>query len=161
MLCRGRLTTHRDVGESMNDQLVEDRRDGLLLSTDRARVELDRVLEWLVASHWGGSMTRPLLERAIENSVTLGVYDGSRQLSFARAVTDLTTYAYLTDVIVADDARGRGIGKWMVEALINHPDLMALRRIALWTRDARTLYEKFGFSTVTSSSTYMELPKRR
>ena len=144
----------------MNDQLVEDRRDGLLLSTDRARVELDRVLEWLLASHWGADMTRPLLVRAIENSITVGVYDGSRQLSFARAVTDLATYAYLTDVIVADEARGRGIGKWMVASLVEHPDLQGLRRIALWTRDARTLYEQFGFSTVTSSSTYMELPKR-
>lgn len=144
----------------MNDILVELRRGALLLSTDRARVDVDRVLAWLHDSHWGAAMTRPLLERAMENSICVGVYDDARQLAFSRAITDLATYAYLTDVIVAHEARGRGVGKWMVEAIVAHPDLQGLRRIALWTRDARTLYEKFGFSTVTSASTYMELRPR-
>lgn len=145
----------------MNDRLVEERRGELLLSTDRSRIDVDRILALLLASHWGAAMTRPLLERAIDNSICFAVYDGDRQLAFARAVTDLATYAYLTDVIVADEARGRGIGKWMVEAIVAHPDLQGLRRIALWTRDARTLYEKFGFSTVTSASSYMELRTQR
>ena len=148
----------------MDDRLVEERRGALLLSTDRGRVDVDGVLAMLLVSHWGGSMTRPLLERAIEHSVCVGVYDtaaNDRQLAFARAVTDLATYAYFTDVIVADDARGRGIGKWMVGSLVAHPDLQGLRRIALWTRDARTLYEQFGFSTDMPASTYMELRRRR
>ena len=106
-------------------------------------------------------MTRPLLERAIENSVCVGVYRGREQLAFLRAVTDLATYAYLTDVIVADDARGRGIGSWMVEAILAHPDCQGLRRWALWTRDAPWLYRKFGFSTDMPASTYMELRPRR
>ena len=93
----------------------------------------------LRAEHWGGQVTRPILERAIENSVCVGVYDtddDDRQLSFARVVTDLATYAYLTDVIVAPQARGRGIGSWMVEAILAHPDLQGLRRMTLLTRDA-------------------------
>jgi len=102
-------------------------------------------------------MTRPVLERAIENSVCFGVYDATRQLAFARAVTDLATYAYLTDVIVADEVRGRGIGSWMVEAILVHPDLQGLRRIALFTRDARALYERYGFTTDPPTSVYMEL----
>src|SRR5262249_36835835 len=93
---------------------------------------------------------------SIENSVCVAVYDGARQLSFARAVTDLATYAYLTDVIVADDARGRGIGSWMVEALVAHPDLQGLRRMTLLTRDAQALYERLGFSSAPTVSTYME-----
>lgn len=148
----------------MDDRLVEERRGGLLLSTDRARIDVDAVLAMLLVSHWGGAMTRPLLERAIAHSVCVGVYDtdaGQRQLAFARAVTDLATYAYFTDVIVADDARGMGLGKWIVGALVAHPDLQGLRRIALWTRDARTLYEKFGFSTDMPASTYMELRRPR
>ena len=141
----------------MNDRVVEDRRGDLSLSTDRARIQLSELLAMLLASHWGGAMTRSVLERAIENSVCVGVYDANRQLGFARAVTDLATYAYLTDVIVAGDSRGRGIGSWMVEALLAHPDLQGLRRIVLLTRDAPWLYAKFGFTTKMPASTYMEL----
>ena len=140
----------------MNDRVVEQSRDGLTLSTDRARLDVDRVLALLQASHWGGAVTRDVLVRSIENSVCVGVYEGARQLGFARAVTDLATYAYLTDVIVDPEARGRGVGSWMVEALIEHPDLQGLRRMALLTRDAQTLYEKFGFSAKPPRSTYME-----
>jgi GNAT superfamily N-acetyltransferase len=144
----------------VRDQLVERTRGSLRLSTDRRRIDVERVLAMLLVSHWGGRMTKALLERAIENSVCVGVYDSAdadRQLGFARAVTDLATYAYFTDVIVAEPARGRGIGQWMIETLVTHPDLQGLRRIALWTRDARRLYEKFGFSTDMPASTYMEL----
>jgi len=143
----------------MNDQPIEDTRGDLLLSTDRSRIDIEAVLAMLRGSHWAASMTRPHLERAIENSVCFAVYDTSgRQLSFARAVTDLTTYAYLTDVIVAESARGRGIGSWMVETVLVHPDLQGLRRIALWTRNARALYERFGFAPAEiPTSTYLEI----
>jgi ribosomal protein S18 acetylase RimI-like enzyme len=144
----------------VRDQLIERERDGLVLSTDRSRIDGGVVLELLLASHWGGTMTRDRLERAIENSICFGVYDGTRQLGFARVVTDLATYAYLTDVIVAESARGRGIGTWMVEAIVAHPDLAGLRRIALFTRDARALYERFGFTTEPPKSVYMELRSR-
>lgn len=154
----------------MNDQPVERRRDDLVLSTDRDRIDIERVLAWLHASHWGTTMTRSQLERAIEHSLCVCVYRGAQQLGFLRAITDLATYAYITDVIVADDARGKGIGSWMVEATLAHPDLQGLRRFALWTRDAPWLYQKFGFrqfgatpaTAGTPGSTYMELrPGRR
>jgi GNAT superfamily N-acetyltransferase len=143
----------------MDDRTVEEQRGDLLISTDRARIDVDAVLAMLHASHWGGGMSRRSLERAIANSVCVGVYDAAgRQLAFARAVTDLATYAYLTDVIVAEDARGRGLGKWMMEVIIAHPDLQGLRRMALWTRNARGLYEQFGFTTnLPPASTYMEI----
>ncbi|HEY9226323.1 MAG TPA: GNAT family N-acetyltransferase [Gemmatimonadaceae bacterium] len=148
----------------MNDQLVEEVRDGLVLTTDRARIKVDQVLSMLHASHWGAALTRPVLERAIAESLCFSVLDHTndgRQLGFARAVTDLATYAYLTDVIVAEDARGRGIGSWMVEAIVGHPDLQGLRRIALLTRNAQRLYERFGFTTEPPPSVYMELRTRR
>lgn len=141
----------------MHDQIVEQRRGGLLLSTDRSRIDVDAVLDMLRRSHWGGSITRDVLERAIPNSVCVGIYDGGRQLGFARAITDLATYAYLSDVIVLEDARGRGLGSWMIEAILDHPDLQNLRRVALFTRDARELYERYGFAVgTTSASIYME-----
>ena len=94
----------------MNDQLVEERRGHLLLSTDRSRLDLEGILTMLHASHWGAAVTRPVLARAIANSVCVGMYRGDEQLAFARAVTDLATYAYLTDVIVVPAARGHGLG---------------------------------------------------
>jgi GNAT superfamily N-acetyltransferase len=145
----------------MNDTPMEERRGRLLLSTDRRRIDLDGVLAMLHDSHWGGAVTHDVLHRAVENSLCVGVYDRARQLAFARAVTDLATYAYLTDVIVAGEARGQGIGSWMIDALLRHPDLQGLRRIALLTRDARALYEKFGFTTDPPRSTYMELRASR
>jgi ribosomal protein S18 acetylase RimI-like enzyme len=144
----------------MNDRLVEESRGDLILSTNRARVDVDTTLAMLRASHWGGNMRRDQLERAIEHSVCFSVIDlanNNRQLAFARVVTDLTTYAYLTDVIVAEDARGRGLGSWMVEAIVEHPDFQGLRRMALLTRDAQGLYERFGFIAGPPKSVYMEL----
>ncbi len=141
----------------MHDRIVEQRRDGLLLSTDRARIDIDAVLDMLLRSHWGGALTRDILERAIPNSVCIGIYDADRQIAFARAITDLATYAYLSDVIVHEDSRGRGLGSWMIEAILAHPDLQRLRRMALFTRDARQLYERYGFAVgTTSTSIYME-----
>jgi ribosomal protein S18 acetylase RimI-like enzyme len=145
----------------MNDRPIDEHRGDLVLSTDRGRIGVDTVLAMLQASHWGGAMTRPVLERAIANSLCFGVYEDTRQLGFARAVSDLATYAYLTDVIVAEGARGRGIGSWMVEAILAHPGLQGLRRIALYTRDARALYERYGFTTDPPASVYMELRAKR
>ena len=144
----------------MRDQLIERERSGLILSTNRQRIDVEAVHGMLVPTHWGGGLTRERLERAIENSISVGVYDGARQLAFARVVTDLATYAYVTDVIVAEVARGEGIGTWMIEAIVEHPDLQGLRRIALLTRDARELYERFGFTTEPPASVYMELRTR-
>jgi|SRR3954464_5729771 N-acetylglutamate synthase-like GNAT family acetyltransferase len=148
----------------MRDRIFEDTRGSLTLTTDRRKVDLDRVYEMLRAEHWGGQVTRPSLERAVENSLCVGVYDTAdddRQLSFARAVTDLATYAYLTDVVVAPDARGKGVGTWMIEAILAHPDLQGLRRVTLLTRDAEDLYRKFGFTTEMPTSKYMELRPQR
>jgi len=146
-------------GQGLGDAPIEVVRGDYVISTDRARIDVESVLAMLHKSHWAGGMSRRSRERAIANSVCVGVYDAAgKQLAFARAVTDLATYAYLTDVIVAEDARGRGLGKWMTGLLVAHPDLQGLRRMALWTRNARGLYEQFGFRTeLPPASTYMEI----
>lgn len=148
----------------MRDQVFEETRGALVLTTDREWIDVDAVHAMLCAEHWGWQVTRPTLDKSIENSICIGVYDTAdddRQLSFARVVTDLATFAYLTDVVVAPAARGKGIGHWMIEAVLAHPDLQGLRRVTLLTRDAQALYEKFGFSTEMPTSTYMELRPQR
>ena len=142
----------------MDDRPLERRRGDVLISTDRTRLDVDAILSMLRDTHWAHSMERDVLLRAIANSLCVGVYENGHIVAFARAVTDLATYAYLTDVVVAPDQRGRGFGRWMIELIVDHPDLQRLRRIALLTRDAQWLYEPFGFAVgVSGGSTYMEL----
>ena len=141
----------------LEDRPAEWWRDDHRVTTDRAVVVplLPAALALLRAEHWGGSLTLELLERAARGSVAFaltrrgaereGGERGDRLLGFARAVTDLATYAYLTDVVIAPEARGRGLGEWLVRCIVEHPDLQGLRRIALLTRDAPALYERFGF----------------
>ena len=140
----------------MNDRIVEQQRGDLTLSTDRARIDVDAVLAWLVASHWGGKMTRPMLERAIENSVCFGVYHGDSLIGLGRVISDLSTYAYWTDVVIAARYRGQGLGRWLSECMLAHPGLQGLRRVALLTRDAEALYAGLGFTVGPGPLVYME-----
>jgi GNAT superfamily N-acetyltransferase len=140
----------------MRDQPREWRRGALTISTDRARLDFDAIHSFLGASYWAAGMPRAVLERAVENSLAFGIYDGSAQIGFGRAVTDLATYAYLADVFVIESYRGRGLSKWLMECVLEHPDLQGLRRFALFTRDAQGLYERYGFGPQRGNSTYME-----
>ncbi len=142
----------------MDDISIEFQRDRWLVSTDRRRLNLDAVLDMLRATHWGGDLTHATLERAVANSLCFGLYEGATQLGFARVVTDLATYGYLTDVVIVEGWRGRGLGEWLVECILAHPDLQRLRRLALLTRDSPDLYARFGFTPGPGSLGYMELP---
>lgn len=127
------------------------------ISTERAGLPLDAVLALLHDTHWGGGMRAEVLAMAVRNSVCFGVYEGERLVGFARAVSDLATYAYLTDVVIAAEARGRGLGEWLIACIRAHPDLQQLRRIALLTRDASAFYERLGFTRGSGDRAYYEL----
>ena len=141
----------------MNDRPVEFARDGFIVSTDRGRLDLGAALALLRTTHWAGAMPAAVLEKAAANSLCFGLYDGARLVGFARAVTDLATYAYLTDVVVAESHRGRGLGRWLVECILEHPELQELRRIALFTRDTPELYRQLGFGPPLAERTYLEI----
>lgn len=141
----------------MNDLPQEWRRDALLVSTDRATIDLDAMLALMHTVHWAASMTREALVRAVEESIVFSVYDGVELIGLTRVVTDRATYAYLTDVIVADHRRGAGVGRWMIGCVLEHRDLQTLRRISLLTAEAPWLYEKFGFTPGSGRSAYMEI----
>lgn len=140
----------------MNDEPREWVCGAFVISTDRQRLDIDVVHRYLTSSYWAAGMPRALLERGIENSLTFGIYHGDRQVGFARVITDLATYAYLSDVFVLEDSRGQGLSKWLMECILAHPDLQGLRRFALFTRDAQGLYERYGFGPPRGSSTYLE-----
>jgi len=140
----------------MNDQPSEWVRDDFAISTDRQRLDLDVVHDYLASSYWAAGMPRAVLERGIENSLAFGIYRRDEQVGFARVITDLATYAYLSDLFVLEEYRGQGLSKWLMECILAHPGLQGLRRFALFTRDAQGLYERYGFAPSRSPSTYLE-----
>ncbi len=136
----------------------EVRRDGYVVSTDRSLLDLDAVHAFLAKkSYWAAGISRERLETAVANSLPFGVYCDGRQVGFARAITDYATFAYLADVYVDEAHRGRGVSKLLMEALLAHPQLQALRRWMLGTRDAHGLYAQFGFVPLEDPSRWMEL----
>jgi len=141
---------------AMDDRPAEWSRGAWLVSTRRDRLELDAVLTLLRATSWGCALTAERLRRAMANSVCFGVYEGLSVIGFARVVTDLATYGYLTDVVVAEAWRGRGVGTWLTECILAHPELQGVRRLTLLTRDAEALYAKAGFVRGAEPLVYME-----
>ena len=132
------------------------KRGEFTISTDAARLDLGMIHEFLTASYWAAGVPLDVVKRSIEHSLPFGVYHHERQVGFARVVTDYATFAYLADVFVITAYRGRGLAKWLVEAVVAHPELQGLRRWMLATRDAHTLYAKVGFVEIKAPERWME-----
>jgi GNAT superfamily N-acetyltransferase len=96
-------------------------------------------------SYWCPGVSREVVERSIDNSLCFGAYEGDQQIGFARVVTDAATFAYLGDVFVVSEHRGKGVGKQLVDAVMAHPDVQGVRLFLLGTADAHGLYEQYGF----------------
>lgn len=119
---------------------------GYEISTDRARLDRRAVHAFLTESYWSPGVPFEVVDRSIERSLCFGLYaPGGSQAGFARAVTDGAQFGYLADVFVLDAHRGRGLGKWLVQTVLEHPDLARARRLVLATADAHSLYARFGF----------------
>jgi GNAT superfamily N-acetyltransferase len=125
------------------------------MTDDPNAVDLAVVHGFLTTSYWSPGVPMDTVARSIANSLPFSVFLETRQVGFARAVTDRATFAYLADVFVVEDQRGRGLGAWLVETVLAHPELQGLRRWLLITRDAHALYRKFGFTPVTDTSRFM------
>jgi len=138
---------------------MEWQKDLYTISTDKSRLDLDTIHRFLSEdSYWARDRTLKQTQIAIQNSICFGMYDGARQIGFARVVTDRSTFAYLGDVFILEEFRGRSLSKWLMETIISHPELHGLRRWVLATRDAHGLYEQFGFSALKFPDRWMELP---
>ena len=130
------------------------------VSTDRERIDLDVVHGFLTECYWAKGVSRDVVARSIENSLCFGVYSEGKQVGFARVISDYATYAYIGDVFLLEPFRGRGLGKWMMECVIEHPRLQGLRRWSLVTRDAHGLYSQLGFTPLKKPQNYMEIHRR-
>ncbi len=118
------------------------------VSTDPSRLDIDLVHRHLSSSYWATGRPRAVVEASIKNSLNFGAYQQGLQVGFGRVITDCTTFAYLADIIVFPEFQGRGVGKAIVQAMVEHPQLQGIRLMMLRTRDAHGLYEKFGFGVI-------------
>jgi GNAT superfamily N-acetyltransferase len=138
-------------------QIIETHRDSFTISTDPARLDIDAICDFLTRAYWAKGRPRERTERALTNSLVFGLYDGNRQIGLARVVSDYAVVAYLCDVFIHEDYRAHGLGKWLIETVMNHPDLQGLRRWTLATRDAHDLYRQFGWNDMQSPENWMEI----
>jgi GNAT superfamily N-acetyltransferase len=141
--------------------IVEYHRDNYTISTDPARLDVGFIHGFLSTScYWAIDRPREVVERSIANSLSFGVYSEHQQVGFARVVTDYATFAWLCDVFIIPEHRQHGLGKWLVQCVVDHPGLRPIRRLILATRDAHELYQKYGgFQPLGSPERWMERVK--
>ena len=135
---------------------MEYQRDTFIISDDPARLDFEAICDFLSRAYWADKRPREVIRKSLQFSLNFGVYDGNRQIGFARVITDRATFAYLCDVFVHEDFRGKALGKWMMECILAHPELQGLRRWSLATHDAHGLYKQFGFTELSDPSKWME-----
>ncbi|MBI5859086.1 MAG: GNAT family N-acetyltransferase [Sphingobacteriales bacterium] len=132
-------------------------RDIYSITTDKLKLDIDFIHRFLTQSYWADRISKEIVAKSIEGSLCFGVFDGDRQIGFARMVTDNATFAYLADVFIEKNYRGKGLSKWLMQIIMSHPDLQGLRRILLATRDAHGLYSQFGFTPLNNPERWMQI----
>ena len=126
------------------------------ITCDPARMDRAVIAEFLASSYWAKGVPAATVEKSLTNSLCFALLEGHRQVGFARVISDYATIAYLNDVFVLPEYRGRGLSKWLMACITSHPELQGLRRWMLATRDAHGLYEKFGFTPLKRPEVFME-----
>ena len=130
--------------------------DDFTISTDKSKLDLNLIHKFLTTSYWANGRNFEDVKKSIENSICFGIYNGNKQVGFARIITDYVVFAYLMDVFIIEEYRGKGLSKILLTTILNDEKLNRVKKWLLATRDAHLLYEKFGFKTITSVGKYME-----
>jgi GNAT superfamily N-acetyltransferase len=129
---------------------------GYEIDDDPARLDLDVIADFLLTAYWSKHRPRETIERAVERSFGVGLYapDGT-QAGFARVVGDATTFAWLADVFVLPEHRGKGLARVLVTAVLEHPEHAGIERWMLATVDAHGVYEPLGFGPIEVIDRFM------
>jgi len=127
------------------------------ISTNKSKLDLAMIHNFLKNSYWSEDIPVAVVEKSIANSFGFGVYEDSKQVGFARVITDYTTFAYLGDVFILEGYRGQGLGKLLVKSILEHPEVQGVRKWLLGTRDAHELYRQYGFQNLARPDVYMEI----
>lgn len=136
--------------------MQEFQKDRYTISTNQLKLQFDIIHNFLKTSYWSKGITFERVKKAAENSLCFGMYFDNKQMGFARVITDYTSFAYIADVFILEAHRGKGLSKWLMTVILNYPDLKDIRKWALRTKDAHTLYSRFGFSSPQHPESYME-----
>ena len=140
---------------------VEVHRDNFSISDDRKKIQFEVIYDFLANhSYWAREIPIEIVRRCINGSLCFGVYDGGKQIGFARVVTDGSTYGYIADVFILEQYRGKGLSKWLMATIMSDSRLGGFRRWSLATRDAQGLYAQFGFQVVSNPERKMEILNR-
>ena len=131
-------------------------KDRFIITTDKEKFDIDLIHSFLKRSYWAEGISKEVIRRSIDGALCFGVFENDKQIGFARMITDKATFAYLADVFIIEEYRGRGLSKWLMQIIMSHPDLQGLRRMMLATRDAHDLYKKFGFVALNNADRWMQ-----
>ena len=132
------------------------------ISTNKTLLNVDFVHEFVSNSYWGKERTMEQTLKSIENSFCFGMYmEGKKQIGFGRIVTDYVFFGYLMDVIIAESHQGQGLGKVLIERMLNDEIVQGLQTVALKTKDAHSLYDKYGFKKVGDSPLWMSIDRQK
>lgn len=134
-------------------------KDNYTISTDKSKLDISVIHDFLSTSYWSEDIPMEIVQKAIENSLCFGLYCGSKQIGFARMISDYATFAYLADVFIVQEERGKGLSKWLMGCILKHKELQGLRNICLLTRDAHSLYAQYGFENLLKPQNFMTIKK--
>lgn len=139
------------------NKIINYTKGGFTVTTDKGKINIDMLYNSLHRLYWATNRSKETIVKSIENSLCFSMLKGDKQIGFARVITDYATFAYLCDVYIDEAYRGNGLGIWLLECILNYPDLLELRKWLLATKDAHDLYRKFGFNELATPERYMEI----
>ena len=136
---------------------MEWRKDKFWITTEKPKLDIPFIQQFLTNSYWAAGISEEIVQRCVDGSICFGVFHEDQQIGFARVVTDKASFGYLADVFIDEAWRGKGLSKWLMEIIMQHPDLQGFRRFLLATRDAHGLYKQFGFTDLNNPERWMQI----
>ncbi len=136
-------------------EIYHERRNEILLSTDKFKLDITTIHSFLKNSYWAKNILISVVEKSIKNSLCFGLYENEKQIGFAKVISDYATSALLRDVFILESYRGQGLGKWLIEHILAYPELQDVPKWLLGTKDAHELYRRYGFENLAAPETLM------
>ena len=136
-------------------EINHDWQSKVLLSTDKYKLDITTIHNFLKTSYWAKDVPIAVVEKSISNSLCFGVYELDKQIGFARVISDYATFAYFSDVFILEAYRGQGLGTWLIKSILEYSELQNLRTWLLLTADAHELYHQFGFKNLPAPERMM------